>query len=271
MTEFTDDEIKYLQGISIFVGTPCYAELCSSHYMMSMYGLGRLCQKLDIPLAIDTVGNQSLITRARNDIVSDFLDTKYTHLIFIDADISFAPEDVLRLALHKRDLAVAAYPLKGLDWNRAAVEDSGDKANKASINYVINLTPEQSKQATDNDGRLTVDLHDGLLEVYDAGTGFMMITRNVLDQMIEAYGEEVSYIGDTSTVKRDGTMHKMQREQFALFDTSIDLKTNRYLSEDYTFCRRWQHLGGKIWCDPSIVLNHHGSYTYRGYNFLDQQ
>jgi len=268
MADFTEKELEYLRGISLLVATPCYAELCSSHYMMSILGLGRLCQELGIPFGIDTIGNQSLITRARNDLVSDFLETGYSHLMFIDADISFEPEDVLRLALHDRDVVVAAYPLKGLDWDRAATQKTGPAANKASINYVINLTPEQTEKSKENDGVLIVNLHNGLLEVYDAGTGFMMIRRPVIDKMIEAYGDDVMYKGDTTSIGTDGLPVRHERTQYALFDTSIDPETDRYLSEDYTFCRRWQSLEGKVWCDPTVILNHHGSYTYRGYNFM---
>jgi hypothetical protein len=70
---------------------------------------------------------------------------------------------------------------------------------------------------------------------------------------------ETAYIAEREMVQ----MH-------ALFDTTID-EDGRYLSEDYTFCRRWQKMGGTIWLDPEIVLDHFGTIVYMGNKFMTME
>ena len=238
--------------------------------MRSMVLLFEMAKEYDIPIALQTIGNESLITRARNQMVFNFMEREFlTHLMFIDADISFDPVDVFRLILHKKDLVAAAYPMKGISWHRVIGAKTAEQAQHDALDYVINLPPEiaESKEVKEK-GSIDVKLYNGLLEVYDAGTGFMLISRFTLQALIDNYGDEISYKADQRTVLNDGTIERTENKLHALFDTSIDLKTDRYLSEDYTFCRRWQSLGGKIWIDPTVILTHHGSYSYRGYSIF---
>ena len=268
---FSDEELQYLRGTHVLIATPCYGEMCSSYYMRSMTGLFAFAAQNKISMGLQTIGNESLITRARNQIVYNFMENeKLTHLMFIDADISFDPIDVFKLVLHKKDVTAAAYPMKGLAWDRVVGAESEEDAKQRSVNYVINMPPKvaESKKVKKT-GKIDVKLYNGLLEVYDAGTGFMLISRFTIQALIDNYGEEISYTGDETTRLADGTIEKRELKLHALFDTSIDIETDRYLSEDYTFCRRWQALGGKIWIDPKIVLSHHGSYIYKGYPLID--
>lgn len=228
--------------------------------------------KNDIPMGLQTIGNESLITRARNQIVYNFMEAKHlTHLMFIDADISFDPIDVFRLVLRKKDVIAAAYPLKGIQWDKVVGTTSSEEAQRVAVTYVINVPPEVAdSKAVKKTGKIDVKLYDGLMKVYDTGTGFLLISRNTIEKLLEAYGDEISYTGDERTRLDDGTIEKREIKLHALFDTSIDLQTDRYLSEDYTFCRRWQALGGEIWIDPQITLDHHGSYVYRGHSLLEK-
>ena len=102
-----------------------------------------------------------------------------------------------------------------------------------------------------------IPLVEGLIPVLDAGTGVMMIKRQVIDKMVKQY-PETRYTNDLNT---DPSLNPYF---YALFDTMIDPNTKRYLSEDYTFCRRWQQMGGEIWMDPSINLDHQGNYLFKG-------
>ena len=262
---FSDADLQYLRSISIYIATPAYGEQVSVYYARSLARVFAIASAHQIPVTYSAIGNESLITRARNEMVGSFLESESTHLLFIDADISFDPMDVFTLALHKRDLVAAAYPTKGLAFDRGLNISDEAELKKAVINYVINFTPEQTKKSKKNKGVIDVKLYDGLLEVYDAGTGFMMISRDVFKKMIEAYGDDIEYEGDATTIDNDGSVIRTTTTRHAFFDTSIDIKTNRYLSEDYTFCRRWQNIAGQVWVDPKIVLNHHGTFTYRGY------
>ena len=267
---FSKEELAYLRSTHTLIATPCYGEMCSSHYMRSMVLLFEMAKEYDIPIALQTIGNESLITRARNQMVFNFMERDYlTHLMFIDADISFTPSDVFKLILHKKDLVAAAYPMKGIAWDRVIGAKTVEEARQSSLDYVINLPPEiaQSDEVKKK-GSIDVKLYNGLLEVYDAGTGFMLISRFTIQALIDNYGDEVSYTADQKTRLDDGTIERSTNKLHALFDTSIDLKTDRYLSEDYTFCRRWQSIGGKMWIDPAVILTHHGSYSYQGYSIF---
>jgi hypothetical protein len=264
---FTKEQLDYLQTLKIFIGTPAYGGMTSSFYTQSIAQLFKIAGAYGIEVGIETIANESLITRARNSIVADFLDTDYTHLFFIDADIQFSPIDVFRLILHKKDVVSGAYPMKGINWPNTIGATTPEEASERSTSYVINFHPDAIKEKTE-EGDFKVSLVGGLLAVYDTGTGFLCINRAAIEKLIETYGEEILYKGDSQTVEKDETIVKKEKTFYALFDTSIDLETERYLSEDYTFCRRWQSLGENIWVDPEVVLNHIGMNIYRGYNFL---
>jgi len=102
-----------------------------------------------------------------------------------------------------------------------------------------------------------VQIQDNLVKLKDAGTGFMCIKKDVIQQMFDKH-TELSYANDINVDQ------KFEQYMYALFDTMIDPDTRRYLSEDYTFCRRWQKMGGEVWLDPRTALNHIGHYTFRG-------
>lgn len=188
--------------------------------------------------------------------------TDCTHLMFIDSDIGFTPEDVLQLVSHDKDIVVGAYPLKGLRWsNLVDLKDCSDPEDvrRRVTEYVVNF-----QFASDEDlqkGRL--DVVDGLIEVKDAGTGFMCIKRSVIETMIKKM-PEIEYRKESRFLiseEDDGV-------RWAIFDCEID-EDERYLSEDYLFCRRWQRLGGKVWLDPQIILSHVGTYTFQGAQFFE--
>jgi hypothetical protein len=205
--------------------------------------------------------NESLVTRARNRMVKIFLGTDATHLLFIDADIGFNPQDVVRLIAHNKEVVCGSYPMKGVNYQNLVGNHitSAEQAERLATSHVINFMPaDQSK--FDGSGPVEMSTEDGLIELKDAGTGFMLIKREVIDQIIEA-NPQIAY------------QHEEDGETWwAVFDCEID--ENRYLSEDYTFCRRWQRLGGKVWLDPQILLDHQGTHTFRGHpqfsdNILD--
>jgi hypothetical protein len=156
-----------------------------------------------------------------------FFEPKSTHLMFIDADIGFEPEEIFKLILADKDVVGGLYPKKALP-----------------ISYVVNKVPDAEKEGN-------------MVEVLNLGTGFMLIKREVLEKMIEA-NPQLHYIDNI------GLDPKYAPFKYALFDTEIDPSTTEYLSEDYLFCKRWREMGGKIWADLTITLNHCGYFTFRG-------
>ena len=246
------------------VATPCYGGQTTALYTQSMLKLQSECAKYKVEMVLLAITNESLITRARNDLVYHFMkhrDDKgvFEYLMFIDADIRFDPKAIIRMLTHDKDVVVGAYPLKQLDWEKVVSASkektlSPKEAVKEAAMYVINV----HKPDADLVGKtVDVQIKNGLLEVYDAGTGFMLIKRSVIEKMIEKY-PETKYYSD-----RDVTLSAEENTRYALFDTEIDAD-RRYLSEDYTFCRRWQKLDGKIHLDVNTVLDHVGTHIFRG-------
>lgn len=244
--------LEELKKHNIFFGTPCYGGVVTDQYFLSMFRASQLLSAAQISYRITTLRNESLVTRARNILTAMFLESDCTHLMFIDADIEFEPESILRMLSMNKPIIAGAYPKKALDWEsirKAAVEGKPD-ISKYGAQYAINLKfiDPRTKQ---------VNSDKGAIEVLDASTGFFMIQRQVFEKMIHAY-PELHYKNDSSIDP------KFNKHCYALFDTMLDPDDNRYLSEDYTFCRRWQKIGGKIWLDPNTQLSHVGAFTFPG-------
>jgi hypothetical protein len=229
--------VDKLRKYNIFFATPCYGGMLTDQFFLSMFRITQELIHMKINFRITTLRNESLIPRARNILTAMFLESDCSHLMFIDADIEFDPESIIRM------LAVSSYPDHGLIC--------GAYPKKTlPVDYAINL-----KFLNPDNGQ--VNMQNGVVEVLDASTGFMMIRRDVVQKLMEAY-PELHYKNDSSIDP------KFNRYCYSLFDTMHDPDDNRYLSEDYTFCRRWQKIGGKIWIDPNTRLNHVGSYTFQG-------
>lgn len=253
--------VGLLRKQHIFIATPCYGGQIGEPYFRSMMRLAILCNKYDIPFTISTLANESLVTRGRNTLVSFFMEnTQATHLFFIDADIEFQAEDLLRMVAYNKPVIVGAYPKKAVNWDsiiNAARRDPDETAATIeghSSNYVVNFN-----FGTDETGKKIpqVQIVDNLINLKDAGTGFMCIKKEVIQQMFDNH-PELKYVNDINVD------NKFEPFMYSLFDTMIDPESRRYLSEDYTFCRLWQNMGGDVWLDPRTALNHVGHYTFRG-------
>lgn len=265
MYRLLDQKIEIPLGLlrqkHIFIATPCYGGQIGEPYFRSMMRLAILCNKYDIQYTISTLANESLVTRGRNTLVSFFMENKQaTHLFFIDADIEFNPEDILRMVAYDKPVIVGAYPKKAINWQsimsaaRNNPDETPDTIEGHSSNYVVNFDFLQ-----DDKGNRTsqVFIQDNLVKLKDAGTGFMCIEKSVIQELFDKH-PEMKYVNDINVDK------KFEPFMYALFDTMIDPESRRYLSEDYTFCRLWQNNGGDVWLDPRTALNHVGHYTFRG-------
>lgn len=228
----------------LMIGTPMYGGICTAHYLYSTINLTRLAAKHNLDLNYQFTTSESLITRARSSIANIFLNSDSTHLIFIDADIGFNAEDILKLLSHDLDFVCGGYPGKTLDWNSIASAalkgvPSNSLAEFASP-YIFNrLTPQPS------------ELHTDLIEVLNAGTGFMMISKKVVERISKIVPEYINNQFDN---------YGSKSKEF--FSTMI--KDGILLSEDHFFCEKWREVGGRIFVDTSIKLRHVGSYVYEG-------
>lgn len=233
----------------LFVATPCFGGMVSQRYMVSAIGLLQLGASVSVKVSLDLLGYESLITRGRNILVSRFLDDPTTtHLLFIDADIGFDPAQVMRMLRFDADVVAGMYPLKLQDWNSGMqYAVNGERLETAPLRYVG--TPCQGDEAA---------ARDGFIAASYAGTGFMLIRREVFSRMMAAY-PHLQY-----SAAHVAAAPSLSPHQYALFDCMIEPETGVYLSEDYTFCRRWRDLGGRIWLDAQGGLIHVGQYEFAG-------
>jgi hypothetical protein len=236
---------------SVTIGTPCFGGQVSSLYAVALLKLQRAFTQRGWGLGFLLQAGDALVTRARQTIVCHFLDDpNATHLLFIDADIGFEPEQVIRLLEFDADVTAAAYPIKQINWDLmpAAVQAGRAPLESATLSYVV-----------ERDTAEDLAVRNGFVKSRYAGTGFLMIRRSALERMIEHY-PELRYAHE----HRAGDPLDGHRWRSALFNCMIDQATGFYLSEDFSFCRRWTDMGGEIWVDYMSRLDHVGLMTYRG-------
>ena len=237
----------------ILIGTPCYGGQVMQGYMESVIKLMGYAASNDFDIKLALLGGDSLITRSRNKLVSIFLDMQEaTHLMFIDADISFQPEDVHRMLKFDHEVVAGMYPIKNFDWNRfkerTTPETPTDKLAEAGLHFVGMPCPPETREHRS----------EFITGIY-AGTGFMLIRRSCFERLIAAYPKTKYNVAHTYPIPKERS-----KNQYALFDCIIEPGTEIYLSEDFTFCRRWRDIGGKIWLDPKSRLSHTGTYRFAG-------
>lgn len=249
-----------LQKYSIFVGTPMYGGNCAGLYTKSCTDLATTCAKYGIEVQFFYLFNESLVQRARNYVVDEFMRSNCTHLMFIDSDIGFKANDVLSLLgiqishPEEYDILAGPYPKKTIAWEKVktAVEN-GRAENPFHLEY---YTADFVFNAKEKNKSYSID---SPIEVKEAGTGFMLIPRSSLEKYSEAY-PELKYRPDhVRTENFDGT-----NEITAYFDCEIDKESKRYLSEDYFFCKKSFEIGIKIHICPWMELQHVGSYVFKG-------
>jgi hypothetical protein len=241
---------------SIFVATPCFGGMVSQNYMLSVIRLMSYAKWADFGVTLSIVGYDALISRARSTLVAAFLDAPgATHLLFVDADISFEPQQVERLLRFNKDFTGALYPLKSMDWGLVPQRcvECGESVRQAALSYVGEFCPEAERRQEGNFVTATY-----------AGGGFQLICRNALERMIAAYPE--THFRRVHSLPMSGSRRDTVQSSnlFALFDCIIDPETGAYLSEDYSFCRRWRQIGGEIWLDVTSKLTHSGPYEFVG-------
>jgi len=253
----TSEELKTRK---VMVATPMYGGQCAGIYTKSSTDLAMAAKSYGVPLSFFYLFNESLITRARNYLVDEFMRSDFTHLMFIDSDIGFDPNDVLALAAiadpnSDKEIVCGPYPKKAIAWEKikkAVDKGFADQDPKVLEKYVGDYVFNPVGGA----GDIRIDQP---AEVLEGGTGFMMIQRSAFEKYAAAY-PEFSYKPDhIRTENFDGT-----REIMAYFDCVICPESKRYLSEDYMFCQWARKAGIKVWMCPWMKLTHMGSYMFGG-------
>jgi hypothetical protein len=222
-------EVPARLDVKLLVATPMYGGQCHDAFMCSMLDLREQASAFGLPLSVVTIRNESLVQRARNTCVAHFLASDATHLLFIDSDIGFPWQAVFRLLAHRKDVVGGTYAKK--------------KMGDPDFAFV----PLPQAGVTRN----------WLVEVHSLPTGFLLISRDAINRLVGAHADKRYGIH-----AGDGPAGAYRDHLYALFD--CELEGPNYWSEDYTFCQRWRRLGGQVWLDPHILLEHHGTACFSG-------
>ena len=234
---------------SLMIATPMYGGMCTGHYVAGLLGTLNKMRSVGVPVYWAQIMNESLITRARNELARLFLEKGFDYLMFIDADISFDGQAVATLMAADKDIICGIYPKKEVDWKKVAEAAKLGKENLADYGgaFVFNMVGDRAETN-----------EDGCIEVRHGGTGFMLIKRKVFEDLMPHVP-----VYRTSSYKDPATNEYVKPLTYEFFATSID-NTGALLSEDYHFCELWKKHGGKIWANPFIKLEHVGTYVFGG-------
>jgi len=254
--------IEKLKERGLFVAAPMYGGQCAGMFAKSCADLSAICTQYGIPLQFYYLFNESLITRARNYCCDEFMRSQAKHLMFIDSDIGFNPQDVIALMalqaneIEKYDIIGGPYPKKCISWekikravDKGVADEDPNVLEKFVGDYVFNP----------KGGQTSISISEPV-EVLEIGTGFMMVTKEAMTKFYDSYKDQYSYKPDhVRTEHFDGT-----REILQFFQAEIDPVSKRYLSEDYWFCQKAQQINLRTWFCPWMKLQHVGTYIFGG-------
>ena len=240
----------------IFVATPVHSE-CSIHYTQALLKFQKQCMMNNIMVSFALL-KSSLVTQGRNLCVANFLKdpANPTHLLFIDSDIDFTFNVIMKMLKFDREVIATPYPMKHIHWDQI-----WNKIQKGNIKNI-----EELKRAghtypikLDNHTGKDIPVVDGVMEVSHAPTGCMLIKRQVFDKMIKAYPNDKI---EQATVING--MAVINEYNYNFFDTIHDPETKKYYGEDFGFCKKWTAIGGKCYCYITEDITHVGEYAYNG-------
>jgi hypothetical protein len=252
--------VEELRKNKLFLATPMYGGMCAGMFSRSVADLAALCTHYGIPLQMYFLFNESLITRARNYCVDEFMRSDATHLMFIDSDIGFNPNDVIALMALSRDdspydIIGGPYPKKCISWEKIKLAVDKGVADK-DPNVLEKFVGDYVFNPKSGAGSIPIGEP---VEVLEIGTGFMMARKNTFQKFSEKF-PQYSYKPDhVRTAAFDGSREIMQ-----YFQAEIDPVSKRYLSEDYWFCQKVQEMGLKTWFCPWMQMQHVGTYIFGG-------
>lgn len=249
----------------LIILTPCYNSSMYVTYTESLLQTMFMCKDLGINTTVHFCRNDSLVSRARNNLIAKAMSIPTaTHFLFIDADITWTPFDILKLLVADKHIVGGIYPIKNYEFDKLA-------ANPNAVNEIFaRKNKSQLKDAFSNKEYLQtnmvryninyvsnmLEIENNLTKVKHLATGFMLIKRSVIEVMSKAF-PQTKYVDDVNFLSG-----KENDFAYALFDCGVE--DNHYLSEDWMFCRRWQKMGGSVYADITINLDHTGVETYKG-------
>jgi len=236
----------------IFIGMPLYEGNISHVTLTGIIDLIQWFSSKNIEYKFYFISKDSLVSRARNTIVTKFLDDEDfsgTHLFFLDADIGFSHKNFERLLDYNKDLVCGVYPTKGINWERLKTLDNKTVKPQNLMNYNVNFIDPSN-----------IKLDNGFTEVKEGATGFMLIKKEVFLKLKDNYS-------DLKFTPRPSSILSGSENCYDFFKVGNykDKKGNvNYLSEDFYFSTLWRDIGGKIFADLTSELSHLGKFSFYG-------
>lgn len=242
---------------SLVIATPCYGDQMLRGYVVSLLNTRQQLIQRGIKVQLLAFGNESLITRARNNMVAQFMASDCDTLVFIDADITWDPVALLELLDSPYEVCGIPYPTKSYDWDKITrlINEPVGPIERMTTQRLHNISRRFTINYLPDDGE---SLPPGWRKAESLGTGFLMIRRSALVKMLDHYRESLRYVNDVDFYTRNCKPEHC----VAVFDTLIDPDSRRYLSEDYAFCKRWRDIGGEVFACLKHRLVHTGSASF---------
>jgi hypothetical protein len=252
--------------IHLVILTPCYGSQCYVNYVISLMNTLSLCSSVGVKCKVEFCRNDSLVSRARNNLIAKAMsDTTVTHMLFIDADITWSPIDIFKLILADKSIVGGIYPIKNYDWKKL-----NNPTKNVPAEWVQTKNASQLKTAISDEDMIqhkmmrynlnylsnTLEITNNLARIKHLATGFMMIQRQTIEKMSRAF-PSTKYVDDVGFLEGSENDYA-----YALFDCGVE--DGHYCSEDWLFCTRWSKMGGDVWADVTINLNHTGIEDFKG-------
>lgn len=230
--------------IHLVIGTPMYGGMCTSEYTQSLLDLTSAVKDGGHQITSIFLGNESLIQRGRNTIAHHFLKMNASHLLFVDADIKFRPEDVAKMIAADKELIIGPVPLKGINWEQVRLASLSGKENLYAHTGIFNINHLEGH---------SMKSIDEPFEILHGGAAFMMIRRDAFEKLIP---HTPYYVNSGFTVPKEDKVYDFFR---------VEVNDNHnLLSEDYFFCQSYRNIGEKVWCAPWVKTIHQGTYMFSG-------
>jgi hypothetical protein len=254
---------KHNPGLVIL--TPCYNSTVFVSYMESLIQTFAMCKEFGLRMKVHFCKNDSLVSRARNNLVAKAMtDTNMTHMLFIDADITWDPIDIVKLILADKGVVGGIYPIKNYNWGNFSEDPDfvrkimAKKQNSQLNNMMSDLQFLKTNMVKYNVNyeSSVLNVTNNLAKVKHLATGFMMIKRAVIESMMRGF-PDTKYTDDVGFLTGEENNFA-----YALFDCGVE--EGHYFSEDWLFCHRWTKMGGGVYIDVTINLDHTGIETFKG-------
>lgn len=214
----------------VYISIPCYSGRVDLGTMSCLLDEVFVLNAAGVRVTLQDERGNSMIAHSRDMICSKFLASDATDLFFLDDDVTWPSGALLKLLQYPVDLVAGIYPQR-----------------TDPLNFPCRYMDKTELRADEE--------HPTLLEVEGVPAGFMRISRNCVEQMVLKFPE-----------KRFADRHAPKGYAWALFDNIHE--GDVYFGEDYSFCRRWRQIGGRVFVDPAIDMGHVGPKHFAG-NFGD--